>query len=507
MNETKRYNVSSGPHIRDRLTTGQAMYDVILALVPAAFFGVWLFGFRALLVLLMSITASVTGEWVFDYITGKENTLSDGSAVLTGLLLGLCLPATAPLYVPYLGGVFAVVVVKGLFGGLGKNFMNPALGGRIFLLLSFGSAMTQYAVDGVTGATPLASLAAGDTVSLMQVWTGHAGGVIGCSTLALLFGGLYLWAVDGITWQIPVSLVGSFALFMGIFGGGFDPALLLTHIGSGGVIMAAFFMATDPVTSPVTGAGQLVYGALVGILSGLFRVYGSSTDSVSYAIVLGNLATPVIDACLVPRPFAYRTQEGRNRFAHPAALACLAAAVCAVLLMGVRSATSGIIETRELSVQMDAARAAIGSEVEALSYDDAAQAALAELDGAVYGTEFGNVVINSYTSAADASGNVLGALVSVTNQDGRDAPITLYAGILADGTVGGIVYTDLNETPGIGMKVENGEFTDQFRGLNGLELGGNVEAVSGATISSRAVINAVNAALSFSAAVREGAGQ
>ena len=156
MNPSVSYNVSSSPHVRSPLSTGQVMYDVILALMPATLFGIWHFGVHALFVVLMSVASAVLTEFVFDYLTGRENTLYDGSAVLTGLLLALCIPASVPLYVPYIGAVFAILVVKCLFGGLGKNFMNPALGGRCFLLLSFGSAMTNYAVDGVSGATPLA---------------------------------------------------------------------------------------------------------------------------------------------------------------------------------------------------------------------------------------------------------------------------------------------------------------------------------------------------------------
>ena len=204
MNE--RYGVSSSPHVRGPLSAGGVMYDVILALMPATVFGVWRFGPHALRVILMSVVTAALTELVFDYVTGREDTVRDGSAVVTGLLLALCLPASVPLYVPYIGAVFAILVVKCLFGGLGKNFMNPALGGRIFLLLSFGGTMTRYTLDGVTGATPLASLASGDAVNVVQMWTGHAGGVIGCSALALFLGGLYLWVVDGIGWRIPVSV-------------------------------------------------------------------------------------------------------------------------------------------------------------------------------------------------------------------------------------------------------------------------------------------------------------
>ena len=497
------YNVSSSPHFRSSLTTGQVMYDVILALLPATVFGVWHFGLHAALIILMSIASAVLTELVLNAITGKGNTLRDGSAVLTGLLLALCLPPTVPLYIPYIGAVFAIAVVKGLFGGLGKNFINPALGGRCFLLLSFGSAMTKYFADGVSGATPLASIAAGNNADLVRILTGHAGGVIGCSAIALLLGGLYLLLVRGITWHIPVATLVSFAAFMLLFSGGMSPALLLAQIAGGGILMAAFFMATDPVTSPMSGPGQLLFGGLVGFLSALLRRYGSSADSVSYAVILSNLAVPVIDEYVLPKPFAFRGREGKPE--KPASKwlpgtiisAVVLIGLCAALAVFVSTKTDPIVEQRRLAENAATYQAVLPG-AETFAVPDGAQKALDELDGAVYG-DFGNVHIDEVIAAKDAGGNDLGTVVSVTNEDGRDAPISLSVGILPDGTLSGIVYTDLNETPGIGMKVADASFTDQFVGVKAekLTIGGEIDAATGATISSEAVVNAVNAALDF----------
>ena len=449
----QKYHVSSSPHVRSPLTTGAVMYDVSLALLPAAVFGVWHFGVHALLIILMSVVSAVLTEFVFNALTGKGNTLRDGRAVLTGLLLALCLPPQVPLYIPYIGAVFAIAVVKGLFGGLGRNILNPALAARCFLLLSFGGPMTRYFADGVSGATPLAAIAAGRSADLVRILTGHAGGVIGCSAIALLLGGLYLLISGGITWQIPVATVAGFSAFMLLFGENMTPALLLAQIAGGGVLMAAFFMATDPVTSPVSGPGQLMFGACVGILSGLLRRFGSSADSVSYAVILANLATPVLDECIVPKPYAFRGREGRPEQPVKTWLPGTAGAIAAVVAV--------------------CAALAVGP--------------------------YGNSRIDEVITAKDASGNVLGTVVSVTNPDGRDAPISLSVGILPDGTLNGIVYTDLNETPGIGMKVADASFTEQFKGVKAdrLTVGGEIDAAAGATVSSEAVVDCVNAALDF----------
>ena len=257
-----RFNLSAGPHVRDRWTTAHIMRLVLLAMLPATVVGCVVFGVHALLIVLSSVTSAVLTELLFDKLTGRPDTWKDGSAAVTGLMLALTLSGTVPLYIPILGSIFAILVVKCAFGGLGKNFINPALAARCFLLISFGNAMTEYGVDGVSSATPVAELAAGKVVNITSMFLGTANGVIGGSILALLVGGLFLWCLDVIHGQICFSVLGGFTLFMALFGGkGFDPGFLAAHLCGGGVVLGAFFMATDYVTSPMSRLGQTAYSS------------------------------------------------------------------------------------------------------------------------------------------------------------------------------------------------------------------------------------------------------
>ena len=222
------YNLSSCPHVRSKLTTQGVMTDVLIALLPTAILGVVFHGFQAFLVIALSMCSAVVTEYLFNVVTKRKQTIYDRSAMVTGLLLALTMPAKVPFYLPILGSVFAILVVKCLFGGLGHNIMNPALTGRAFLLISFGSMMTQYSVDGVSAATPLALLGQGQTVELLPILMGSASGVIGSSALGLILGGIYLLLRGGITWEIPASMIATTWLFLVIFGGyGFDPAYIL----------------------------------------------------------------------------------------------------------------------------------------------------------------------------------------------------------------------------------------------------------------------------------------
>lgn len=504
-------NISSGPHVRNRLTTGLAMYDVILALCPAAVVGVWQHGFQAFLIIAMSIVSAVMTEFIFDYITHRPNTLSDGSAVVTGLLLALSLPASVPLYIPYAGSLFAILVVKCFFGGLGKNFMNPALAGRCFLLVSFGSTMSNFAVDGVSAATPLADLAAGQSVNVLNTFMGFENGVIGGSIAALLLGGFYLWAVDGITLEIPVAVMASFTLFMGLFGSqGFDPAFLLANLWAGGVVMGAVFMATDPVTSPVTSSGRLLFGILAGVLCGVFRVFGSTADSVSYAIIISNLAVPLIDEFCIPKPYGHRAQStapaGEKGSFKPALVLCVIALIAGVCLSGVYEMTKDTIAQQQMAANL-ASYQEVCPDAAGFAYDDGINAAIEALEGGVYGTDFGRSTINEVAVGKDEAGSIVGCVISVTSADGVEGDITLSVGLTADGIVSGIAFTELNETPGLGSLVGEDAFKGQFAGVStdrfslsksgGSTADNEIDSVSGATISSSAVVNAVNAALDF----------
>ena len=299
------YNVSSSSHIRAKDTSSRIMLYVVIALAPASIFGVINFGVMALVQILACIATCVASEWIYEKLIHKKSTINDFSAVVTGLLLALNLPHTLPIWQSVLGSVFAIVIVKMLFGGLGQNFMNPALGARCFLLVSFAGTMTSFTYDGVTGATPLALLRNGESVDTMKMLLGTTAGTIGeTSVIAILIGAIFLIMMGVIDLRIPASYIISFAAFILIFGGhGFDVNYLTAQLCGGGLMLGAFFMATDYVTTPITKHGQLVYGCILGILTGIFRVYGNSAAGVSYAIIFGNLLVPLIEKMTLPRAF------------------------------------------------------------------------------------------------------------------------------------------------------------------------------------------------------------
>lgn len=296
--------VSSNPHVRSKITTNGIMMTVILALLPAAGFGIYNFGPKALLLIVLSIGTTVLTEFLFG-LYKKKMTITDLSAVVTGLLLALNLPVSVPWWVPVIGGVFAILVVKLLFGGLGQNFMNPALAARCFLLISFPALMTNFNCDAYTGATPLAAVKAGESVNVMDMIIGRTAGTIGeTSMIAIVIGACILLLTGAIDLRIPGSYIVSFVLFAGIFGGhGFDPAYLSAQIAGGGLMLGAFFMATDYVTRPITGKGQYVFGIFLGVMTGIFRIFGPGAEGVSYAIILGNLLVPLIEKVTQPTAF------------------------------------------------------------------------------------------------------------------------------------------------------------------------------------------------------------
>ena len=314
------YHVSASPHVRSNVTTAEIMRDVVIALAPACLFGVVQFGFRALLVLIVSVTTCMISEHLFYKISKRKKGPYEGSAAVTGLLIGMNLPAGVPLWMPILGGIFAIIVVKELYGGLGQNFMNPALAARCFLLICFASQMASFSVeagsgvfmngiasvDGLSSATPLAVLkeGAGET-SLFDMFFGFTGGVIGeTSALLLLLGAAYLVVRGVISLRIPLAYLGSFAVFLILFSGyGLDITYLAKQLCGGGLMLGAFFMATDYVTSPITPMGKIVFGICLGIFTGLFRTFGANAEGVSFAIILSNLLVPMIERYTVPRAF------------------------------------------------------------------------------------------------------------------------------------------------------------------------------------------------------------
>lgn len=283
-----KLNLSCSPHIRDNITTRAIMLDVLVALVPALVASVLNFGGRALLVSVVCVACAVASEFIFEKGVKRPVTIGDLSAAVTGLLLAFCLPVSIPLWMAGLGSVIAIVVVKQLFGGIGKNFANPAITARTFLLVSFGGAMTTWSIDGVSSATPLGG---GTIPNLADFFLGRHAGCIGeTCTVALLLGGAYLLVRRVITWHIPVSYIASVVLFSLVAGQ--DMTL---HILGGGLMLGAFFMATDYVSSPTTGSGKLIYGIGCGLLTMVIRIWGSAPEGVSYAILLMNILTPHIE--------------------------------------------------------------------------------------------------------------------------------------------------------------------------------------------------------------------
>lgn len=314
-------NVSAAPHIRSSVTTRDIMLDVIIAMIPACLLGIYNFGAKALLVILATVVSCLLTEYIYEKLMKQPITTGDLSAVVTGIILALNMPAGIPLWMPICGGIFAILVVKMLYGGLGKNFMNPALAGRVFLLICFTSQMSNFvvekstnlvmngalAVDGISGATPLALLReSGTATNALTLFLGNHSGTIGeTSALALLIGAAYLVVKKVISLRIPVAYLASFVIFIALFGGSnaTDVNAILTQLLGGGLIFGAFFMATDYVTCPITPMGQVIFGICLGILTGIFRIFGQTAEGVSYAIIFCNLLVPLIEKISLPKFF------------------------------------------------------------------------------------------------------------------------------------------------------------------------------------------------------------
>ena len=509
MNENM-YNISSSPHIRQDLTVTNVMGNVVIALLPATIFGIYHFGLHALIIIIAAILSTTLSEFIFDFITKKPNTVKDLSAVVTGLLLALSLPPSVPLYIPIIGGMFAIFVVKCFFGGLGKNWMNPALGARCFLLISFGTTMTRFTVDGVSAATPLAAMKAGETIRLADIYLGFSNSVIGGSALALLIGGLYLWVSGGITITIPASCIIAFTAFIAIFGGqGFDIPFLIANICAGGILMGAFFMATDPVTSPMTTSSQMLFGVIVGLLAGLFRVKGSAADSVSYAIIISNMFVPFLDKLPVPKPLGYKSNGEYKEFQFPmsAVNLCAITLVAGLALSGVFAMTKDKIDEQKMLANAESYKAVL-PDAETFSFDDDLTAAVEALGGETYDSaSFGRTYINDVIVGEGSDGSVVGYVISATSAEGFDGNVTMSVGLGPDGTMKGIAFTELNETAGMGMRVDEDVFKDQFKDVKvdsftlnkagGSTADNEIDSVSGASTTSGAVVNAVNTALAF----------
>ncbi len=302
----EKLHVSVSPHIHGKKSTQAIMLDVIIALLPATIAGIVLFGIDALLVVATCVIAAVVSELLFNIIVKKEQTVSDLSSVVTGLLLALNLPANVPLWQAAVGSAFAIIIVKCVFGGLGKNIVNPAITARVFMLLAFGSmtaAVFPAGMDSASGATPLTDLDNGVIPNLMDLLLGKNGGAIGeTCALALIIGGIYLLVRKVISWHIPVAFIGTAFLFtLLVEGGNFEAALAWTL--SGGLLIGAIFMATDYVTSPSTAKGKIIFGIGAGVITVLVRFWGTYPEGVSFAILLMNIVNPFIDSACTRKLF------------------------------------------------------------------------------------------------------------------------------------------------------------------------------------------------------------
>ena len=307
-------NVQSSPHVRDNISTRLIMLDVVIALIPATIWGIIQFGVHAALVVVVSIISAILSETIYNLIVKKPNTISDLSCVVTGLILGLNMPPEIPLFIPVVGSAFAIIIVKMLFGGLGQNFMNPALAGRAFCFISFAGPMTSFtsklSIDTYSSATPLVLLKNGYEVKIIDLFIGKIPGAIGeISALLLLLGAVYLAIKKIIDLRIPIIYILTFIIFIMIFSGKSTSAnYILGELFAGGLIFGAFYMASDYTTTPITPLGKIIYAIFLGVLTGVFRIWGKTGECVSFVILIGNLLIPLIESCTIPTAFG---KEGK----------------------------------------------------------------------------------------------------------------------------------------------------------------------------------------------------
>ena len=503
----KLLNVSISPHIRSRETTASIMLDVIIALLPCLVIGVAVFGLRVLMITLLCVVSCVATECLYEKALKLPVTIGDLSAVVTGMILAVNLYSTAPWWLPVIGGVFAILVVKMLFGGIGQNFMNPALAARCFLLLSFTRIMTNYPIiDATTTATPLALANAGETVDVLTMLTGYHSGAIGeTSAIAILIGGMYLFLRRVIRPHGPLSVIASTTLFVTLFslinGRTITVNYILANIFGGGLLIGAVFMASDYATTPVTFRGQIVFGVCVGLLTAFMRCFCGATEGVSYAIILSNLLTPVIEKLTYPRPFGIRSEEGvrrRNRIIRNTAALALITLVAGLALSSVFEATEETI-----SDSVSAERIASYREVMPLAerFEAIAPDVFENYTPSVPGTE-----VSECFRAVDPDGDPVGYVLSVTSRNGYGGDITLSAGIADVCRLTGVRVTEMSETSGLGAHCKDPEWIEQFTGITaeavqftktGKTAPNEIDAISGATVTTTAVTDAVNEGLAF----------
>ncbi len=483
-----RLAVASSPHRRSQNSTTRIMLDVLIALVPAFIAANIIFGLRAALVTLTCVASCVLFEYLTRKIMKRDNTISDLSAAVTGVLLAYNLPVTIPLWMAVVGSFFAIVVVKQLFGGIGQNFANPAITARVILLVSFSGQMTTWAqpffyrssgADVITGATPLVQMGTSDMPGYLDLFLGVRGGCLGeTSVLALLIGGIYLVARRVIHPVTPITFVGTVFLFSVIFGT--DP---VAQIMSGGLMLGAIFMATDYSTSPVTTLGKIVFALGCGTLTIIIRQFGSYPEGVSFAILFMNILVPYIDKGTKIKPFGGKKMRVARDIVKPVVTLAIIALVV----------SSALVFTYNLTKSDESA---VSEEVQAAVNDLLGEGGeQVEFDAAAFEEN------KLQTVFKDASGQKLALVVT---PKGYGGDIEMVVAVDKDGKITGTRVTAQTETPDLGSRITEEEFQKQFVGKigeltavkNGTAKGeGEIDAIAGATISSKGFTDGVNKAL------------
>ena len=524
------------------------MFDVVIALVPATAFGLYIFGWYAALLVAVCIGSCVGFEALYQKCMGKKVTVGDFSAVVTGLLLALNLPPNLPIWMAIAGSAFAIIIVKQLFGGLGQNFMNPALGARCFLLLSFSRYMTNFIYDGVATATPLATLKLTGMVNLRSMFLGYTAGTIGeTSAVALLIGAVYLLIKRVISPKIPLIYIGTFAAAIAIYAAakGYNvPVFTAAHLCGGGLMLGAWFMATDYVTSPITSVGKVIYAIGLGLLTFVLRIFGSSAEGVSYSIIIMNLLVPLIERVTVPKAFgegaevkdkkqakletktekkeakatakAEETSAGDEKepkkkdkmdvkgIVAAIVAICVITVIMGAALGGVYSVTKDPIEKAQEQAKNDAYAAVLPQATRVMSVEEDGSV-IEKINPLLSSLGFENVTIDDICVGGDDANNTLvGYVVLVTSSEGYGGDIQIAVGMDTDYKITGLSFLTLNETAGLGMEADTDAFKQQFIGKSvdqftytktGSTQDSEIDALSGATITTSAVTNAVNAAL------------
>lgn len=467
--------VTCSPHIRDNASTQSIMRDVLIALVPALIASVWVFGFSALLRVIVCVIFAVGSEYLFEKACGRPITISDYSAAVTGVLLAYNLPPELPLWMAAFGSIVAIVAVKQLFGGIGHNFANPAITARIVLLISFAGPMTTWVIpDTVSGATPLGLIAAGELEKLPPVTSMFLGTIGGClgetSALALLLGFAYLLYRKVITWHIPVFFVGTVFVLTAL--AGYNPVY---QVLAGGLLLGAIFMATDYSTSPLTVKGQIIYAIGCGFITFMIRIFGNYPEGVSFSILLMNIIAPHITNLTLNKPLGrcLEMSNAKNDFVLPIVVLTVICIVVSLALAFTEQATAPIIAAAEKA-------AAEAAEREVLPSADSFEL--------VQATGLPDGVTEVYRATNGAG------FVFMVEGKGYGGTVKGIVGIDADGIITGTKILSHSETPSLGGKTAEEPFQSQFPGKDSTLSG--VSVISGASVSSRCFIGMVTQAFS-----------